>query len=63
MSLKIKLNCLRTMIRATGMGFLRVNDLQLAQNGEFKFGFWVFIKKKKWVLLVETESKTSKNIK
>ena len=28
----------------TGMGFLRVNDLQLAQNGEFQFGFWVFIK-------------------
>ena len=28
----------------TGMGFLRTNDLQLAQIGEFQFGFGDFVK-------------------
>ena len=28
----------------TGMSFLLTNDLQLAQNGDFQFGFGVLIK-------------------
>ena len=47
----------------TEMGFLRENDLQLAQKGEFQFGFRVFGKKKRGVGWLETENKLKKNKK
>ena len=44
------------------MGFLRVNDLQLAQNGEFQFGFLGLIKTVVYGGL-QAENKMKKNKK
>ena len=38
------------------MGFLSINDLQLAQKGEFQFGFWDFVKTVK-VIGMQIENK------
>ena len=46
----------------SGMGFLRTNDLQLAQKGEFQFGFWGFVKIVRFGRL-QTENKLKKNMK
>ena len=46
----------------TGIGFLRVNDLQLAQNGEFVLDYGMLVKTME-VDGVQNENKLKKNMK